>query len=76
MMVASHHRDPFPSLVHGCAAELAAPDDQRGVEQASLFQIGHERGGGAIGFEAQRGDAIGDVGADARAVGVPSPVKS
>ena len=58
MMVATRQPRSVPSLVHGCAAELATPDDQRRVEKASLFQIGHERCCGAIRFEAQRGDAM------------------
>jgi hypothetical protein len=34
----------------GRAAELAAPDDQRVVEQAALLQVLHQGGGGLVGF--------------------------
>ncbi len=34
---------------HGGAAELAAPDHERRVEQAPLFQVLEERGGGLVG---------------------------
>ena len=39
------------------AAELAAPDDERVVEQAALFQIGEQRGGGLVGVVALALDA-------------------
>ena len=34
------------------AAELAAPDDQRVVEQAALLEVDHQRGGGLVGVVA------------------------
>ena len=38
------------ALGHGRAAEFAAPDDQRVVEHAALFQIGDQRGGRLVDF--------------------------
>ena len=40
-------------------AKLAAPDDERVVEQAPLFQIDHQRGGGLVGVFALEGDVVG-----------------
>src|SRR6266404_9990976 len=37
-------------LRHRCAAELAAPDDQRLIEHAAHLQIRNEGGGGLIDF--------------------------
>ena len=74
MMIASHQPRAAARLVHRRAAEFAAPDHERGVEQAALLEIPHERGRGAIGLEAELGDFRRDVGADAGAVGVPAAV--
>ena len=46
------------------AAELAAPDDERVVEQAALLQVLDQRGGGLVGVAALAGDAAS---ADCRA---------
>ena len=43
-------------------AELAAPDDQRIVEQAALLQVGDQRRGGLIGVAALAGDLLGEIG--------------
>ncbi len=43
----------------GRAAEFAAPDDERVVEQAALFEVDDERGGGLVGFGALAADAGG-----------------
>ena len=40
------------SLDHRSAAELAAPNDQRVVEQAPLFEVAQQRGGGFVGCSA------------------------
>ena len=37
------------SLDHRSAAELAAPDDQRVVEQAPLLEVAQQRGGWLVG---------------------------
>ncbi len=34
--------------VVGCASKLAAPDDERAVQKASLFEVGDERGDGLV----------------------------
>ena len=39
------------ALHHRRAPELAAPDDERVVEQAAFLEIGHQRGAGLIGVE-------------------------
>lgn len=46
----------FP-LAIGRATELAAPDDERIVEQATAFQVHHQRGRGLIGLFALAGNA-------------------
>ena len=40
------------ALDHRRAAELAAPDDQRVVEQAALLQVLDQRGAGLVGVAA------------------------
>ena len=40
------------------AAELAAPDDERVVEQPALLQVRDQRGAGLVGFAALRCDAV------------------
>jgi hypothetical protein len=74
VMVASHQSRSIPCLVDRRAPELSAPDDQCGVEQASLFEIRHERRGRAIGLEAERGNPVRNVSADGGSVRIPSPV--
>ena len=34
--------------VVGCASEFAAPDDERAVQEAALFEVGDERGDGLV----------------------------
>src|SRR5262249_21110147 len=57
------------SGVLGCrrAAELAAPDDQRRVEQAAPLQVGQQPGDGPVGLERLRAVVARQV-----AVGVPA----
>ncbi len=43
------------------AAEFAAPDDQRVVEQAALLQIRDQRRRGLIGIASLRGDLLGQL---------------
>ena len=38
-----------PTLAHGCATELTAPDDERFVQHAASLQVLDECGGGLIG---------------------------
>src|SRR5262245_56330413 len=40
----------FAALRFGGAAEFTAPEDERGIEQAALFEIGEQRGDRLIGF--------------------------
>ncbi len=49
-------------LDHRRAAELAAPDDQRVVEQPAPLQVEHQRRGGPVGLAALGLQAAGDVG--------------
>ena len=44
--------DGVANFAHRCAAEFAAPDDERVVEQAALFEIEHQRGARLIDFAA------------------------
>ena len=46
-----------PPLHHRRPAELAAPDDERVVQQAPLLQVRHQRGTGLVGVEAVLLDA-------------------
>ena len=49
------------ALDHRRAAELAAPDDQGVVEQAALFEVFHQRGGGLIGVAAVLLEVVDEV---------------
>ena len=51
MVAAGHGRTEFALRVNG-AAELTAPDDERVFQQAALFEIEDERGGGLVGVAA------------------------
>src|SRR5262245_49281568 len=62
--------DGFAALAHGRAAELAAPDDERVVEEAALLQIAHERGTGLIHFARYLLESAAEIGA-AAAVMIP-----
>ena len=46
------------ALHHRRAAKLAAPEHERVVEQAALFQIAHQRGAGLIGVLAVLGEVL------------------
>src|SRR4029077_8389886 len=61
-------------LVHGRASELAAPDHHGRIEQATLFEIGDERGGSAVGVAAEARQLVHNVLVVASAVGVPAAV--
>ena len=52
------------------ATELAAPNDEGVVKEASLFEIGDESGGGLVGFFATLRELFGEA-----AVGVPTAVE-
>src|SRR5207249_2242097 len=43
---------------HGCAAELAAPDDQGLVQHAALFEVLDEGGGSLVDFTGAAADAV------------------
>lgn len=58
------------SLAVDGAAKLAAPDDEGVVEEAALFEIFDECGGGLIGFFTTLGELTGEA-----RVGVPSAVE-
>ena len=47
-------------LVHGGAAEFAAPDDEGFVEHAALFEVGDEGGAGLVDVEAIFGESFGE----------------
>ena len=51
---------PLRSRVDG-AAELAAPDHQRAVEQTALLQVGQQAGGGRVDFGGARRQAVFEV---------------
>src|SRR5438128_12669474 len=40
------------ALRHGQAAEFTAPDHQRGIEQAALYEVLEQRGDGLVGVAA------------------------
>ena len=61
MMVAAVVRLRQRALPVDRAAELAAPDHERAVEQAALLQIGQKRAGRLIGVLALRADVVGQV---------------
>ena len=54
----------------GCAAEFAAPDDERIVEQAALLKVGKQAGRGLVGIFALALNGIGQA-----AVVVPTHVE-
>ncbi len=58
MMVAAVIGGREAALAVNGAPEFAAPDHQRVVEHAALFEVGDERGGGLIGFAAQLRQAV------------------
>ena len=61
MMVAAVVVGGQRALAVDGAAELAAPDDQRVVEQAALLQVRDQRGGGLVDVAALAGDLRGQV---------------
>ena len=68
MVIAS---DGSAVLAHGRAAEFAAPDDERILEHAALFEIEQQSGGGAVHFAAAQLDGIAEI---VRFVAVMIPV--
>ena len=69
VVVAAHLLRVLRPLRHRQPAELAAPDDQRRVEQAALLQVGQQGGDGLIGLAGELAMVAGDVG-----VAVPAPL--
>src|SRR5260370_2619715 len=61
VMVSAEEQRAVAALVHGCAAELAAPYDERGIEQAALFQVLDQRGAGPAGVAAHAPPLLDDV---------------
>src|SRR3954468_16774051 len=59
MMVAAETGFGNIALAVSGAAEFAAPNDQRFVEQTALFQVFDERGAGFVGVFRLRFDAVG-----------------
>ena len=55
------------ALTINCTAEFAAPDNERVIKHAALFEIAQERGGALICIAALRGHAFGGI-----TVGIPS----
>ena len=53
--------DGVAVLAHRRAAEFAAPDDQRVVEQAALLEVVHERGAGLVDFAADLLEVVVEV---------------
>src|SRR5579859_7143291 len=49
------------ALAIHCPAKLAAPDHERVVEQAALFQVDEQAGGRLVGVAALAGDLFGEV---------------
>src|SRR5262249_40006641 len=54
-------RGNFP-LTEGGSSEFAPPDDQGRIEQAALFQVLDQGGGGLIGTPAFKPELIGQIG--------------
>src|SRR5437868_84808 len=52
VMVAADEPIPIASLVHGCPAKFAAPNDQGLVQQTALLQVADKGGGRLINFAA------------------------
>ena len=74
MVVAAQEVRAVARLVHRRAPELAAPDDQRVVEQAALLQVGEQRVDRLVGLLAQARQLLDDVLAERGAVRVPAAV--
>ncbi len=74
VVVAPQELRSVARLVHRRAAELAAPHDQRRVEQAARLEVRHERRGRLVRLAAQVGQLLDDVLAEAGAVGIPTAV--
>ncbi len=74
VMVAAQELRVVPALVHGGAAELAAPDHEGRVQEPALLQVLDQGGRGLVDLAAQRRQAVHDVVALARPVVVPAAV--
>jgi hypothetical protein len=72
MMVAAEEFRAVARLVHRCAPELAAPHDERVVEQTALLQIGEQAVYRPVGLAAQVRELFDNVFAERRAVRVPA----
>ena len=64
MMIAAVVVVGQPALAVDGAAEFAAPDHQRVVEHAALFQILNQRRGGLVGFLAALRQTFAEVRRD------------
>src|SRR5262245_3185987 len=62
--------DGDADLAHGCAAEFAAPDDERVLEEAALFEVEDESSAGLIDVFADLFEVVVEIFAGA-AVAVP-----
>ena len=75
MMIAADEIDArVVVLLHGRAAEFAAPDDQRRIQQAALFQVLDQPREGAVDLLNLDRQNRWDVFAGADAMVVPAPV--
>ena len=72
VMIAAEELRAVARLVHRRAAELAAPDDQRVVEQAALLEIGQQAVDRPVGLPAEMRQLLDDVLAERGAVRVPA----
>ena len=69
------HLDAAAVLAHRGAAEFAAPDDQRFIEQPALLEVVEQGGDRLVDLIALVDEALPKVGLRIGAVGVPAPVE-
>ena len=74
MVVAAEELRAVAGFVHRRPAELAAPHDQRVVEQPALLEIGEQAVDRTVGLAAEVGQLLDDVLAEGGAVSVPAAV--
>ncbi len=60
--------DHLADLAHRCAAELAAPDHEGGVEEAARLQVADQGGAGAVDLASDRVEIAGEILAGAAVV--------
>ena len=75
MIAALVHALGGAAFAEWCAAEFAAPHDERVVEQTALLQLADERGDGLVGSRHFASEAVLDFLVRIRAVEVPAPVE-